>query len=72
MREGEPGLRAREGRVEPRCEHFGYCGGCSMQHLEPSAQVAIKQRTLEDNLWHLSKVKADKVRMGRVGKYTYQ
>jgi len=48
-------------RVEPRCEHFGYCGGCSMQHLEPSAQVAIKQRTLEDNLWHLSKVKADNI-----------
>lgn len=44
-------------RVEPRCEHFDICGGCSMQHLEPSAQVAIKQRVLEDNLWHLSKVK---------------
>lgn len=46
-------------RVKPKCVHFDYCGGCSMQHLEPSAQVAIKQRALEDNLWHLSKVKAD-------------
>jgi 23S rRNA (uracil1939-C5)-methyltransferase len=46
-------------RVTPRCEHFDICGGCSMQHLEPSAQVAIKQRTLEDNLWHLSKVKPE-------------
>ncbi|WP_395400637.1 23S rRNA (uracil(1939)-C(5))-methyltransferase RlmD [Pseudoduganella sp. UC29_106] len=46
-------------RVKPKCEHFDYCGGCSMQHLEPSAQVAIKQRVLEDNLWHLSKVKAE-------------
>ncbi|MES2260495.1 MAG: 23S rRNA (uracil(1939)-C(5))-methyltransferase RlmD [Pseudomonadota bacterium] len=45
-------------RVKPKCVHFDYCGGCSMQHLEPSAQVAIKQRVLEDNLWHLSKVKA--------------
>jgi 23S rRNA (uracil1939-C5)-methyltransferase len=53
--------RASSMRVEPRCEHFGYCGGCSMQHLEPTAQVAIKQRTLEDNLWHLSKVKADNI-----------
>lgn len=44
-------------RVTPRCEHFDICGGCSMQHLEPSAQVAVKQRVLEDNLWHLSKVK---------------
>jgi len=30
-------------RVTPKCEFFGLCGGCAMQHLEPSAQVAIKQ-----------------------------
>ncbi|MFC5461992.1 23S rRNA (uracil(1939)-C(5))-methyltransferase RlmD [Massilia niabensis] len=53
--------RASSMRVEPRCQHFGYCGGCSMQHLEPTAQVAMKQRTLEDNLWHLSKVKAENI-----------
>jgi len=46
-------------RVQPKCRHFGTCGGCAMQHLEPSAQVAIKQRVLEDNLWHLGKVRAD-------------
>ena len=45
-------------RIKPRCPHFGVCGGCSMQHMEPSAQVAVKQRVLEDNLWHISKVKA--------------
>src|SRR3569623_3592811 len=39
-------------RVKPKCPHFGDCGGCAMQHLEPSAQVAIKQRVLEDNLKH--------------------
>jgi 23S rRNA (uracil1939-C5)-methyltransferase len=48
-------------RVEPRCPHFGLhagsCGGCKMQHLHPSAQIAVKQRVLEDNLWHLGKVK---------------
>src|SRR5512146_2302655 len=36
-------------RVQPKCIHFGVCGGCSMQHLEPRAQVAAKQRILEDN-----------------------
>ena len=50
-------------RVRPGCPHFGLhagaCGGCKMQHLHESAQVAIKQRVLEDNLWHLGKVKAE-------------
>jgi 23S rRNA (uracil1939-C5)-methyltransferase len=52
-------------RVRGRCPHFGLhegaCGGCKMQHLHPAAQVAIKQRVLEDNLWHLGKVKAETV-----------
>jgi 23S rRNA (uracil1939-C5)-methyltransferase len=46
-------------RVQPKCVYFGTCGGCAMQHLEPSAQVAVKQRVLEDNLWHLGKVRAE-------------
>ncbi|MDY0106819.1 MAG: 23S rRNA (uracil(1939)-C(5))-methyltransferase, partial [Giesbergeria sp.] len=49
-------------RVRPGCPHFGLhagaCGGCKMQHLHVGAQVAVKQRVLEDNLWHLGKVKA--------------
>jgi 23S rRNA (uracil1939-C5)-methyltransferase len=52
-------------RVRPRCPHFGLhagaCGGCKMQHLESAAQVAVKQRVLEDNLWHLAKVKPDRI-----------
>jgi 23S rRNA (uracil1939-C5)-methyltransferase len=50
-------------RVRPGCPHFGLhagaCGGCKMQHLHTAAQVAVKQRALEDNLWHLGKVKAE-------------
>jgi 23S rRNA (uracil1939-C5)-methyltransferase len=52
-------------RVRPRCPHFGLhegaCGGCKMQHLHVGAQVAIKQRVLEDNLWHLGKVRAETI-----------
>ena len=48
-------------RVRPACPHFGLhagaCGGCKMQHLHPDAQVAIKQRVLEDNLAHLAKLR---------------
>ncbi len=51
-------LRESSLRVKPQCVHFGVCGGCSMQHLDASAQVAIKQRTLEDNLRHIGKVRA--------------
>jgi 23S rRNA (uracil1939-C5)-methyltransferase len=50
-------------RVRPGCPHFGLhagaCGGCKVQHLDPAAQVAVKQRVLEDNLWHLAKVRPE-------------
>jgi 23S rRNA (uracil1939-C5)-methyltransferase len=50
-------------RTVPGCPHFGLhegaCGGCKMQHVDPAAQVAIKQRVLEDNLAHLGKVRAE-------------
>lgn len=52
-------------RVAPGCPHFGLhagaCGGCKMQHLHPAAQVAVKQRVLEDNLWHLGKVRPSRM-----------
>jgi len=52
-------------RVRPGCPHFGLhpgaCGGCKMQHLHASAQVAVKQRVLEDNLWHLGKTRPDQL-----------
>ncbi len=48
-------------RVVPRCPHFGVCGGCKMQHLHVTAQVATKQRALEDALWHLGKVRPERV-----------
>jgi 23S rRNA (uracil1939-C5)-methyltransferase len=48
-------------RVQPKCRHFGVCGGCSMQHLDARAQVAVKQRILEDSLWHIGKVRAETI-----------
>ena len=52
-------------RVKPTCPHAGYhtgsCGGCKMQHLEPGAQIAVKQRALEDLLKHIGQVKPENI-----------
>ncbi len=52
-------LKASPMRTQPQCPHFGVCGGCAMQHMDIAAQVAAKQRMLEDDLWHISKVKPE-------------
>jgi 23S rRNA (uracil1939-C5)-methyltransferase len=56
-------------RVKPRCEHFGMCGGCVMQHLEPGAQVAVKQRALEDALLHIGKARPERMLPALHGPY---
>lgn len=52
-------LKASPMRTQPQCPHFGVCGGCALQHMDIAAQVAAKQRMLEDDLWHISKVKPE-------------
>ena len=37
-------------RVEPRCEHFGVCGGCKWQHMGYEHQLFYKQKEVENNL----------------------
>ena len=54
-------LRESAQRVTPRCRFFGTCGGCAMQHIDAAAQVAAKQRVLEDNLARLGKVKPEQM-----------
>lgn len=49
-------LRASALRVEPACSHFNLCGGCSLQHLESTAQIDSKQQILLDNLRQIGKV----------------
>jgi len=48
-------------RVQPRCAHYGVCGGCSMQHLDPMAQVAVKQRLLEDAFRHIGNLRPQRM-----------
>lgn len=45
-------LQASQERVEPKCKAFEMCGGCSLQHMRPDAQIALKQSMLLDQLAH--------------------
>jgi 23S rRNA (uracil1939-C5)-methyltransferase len=53
--------KASPARAVPRCPYFGRCGGCALQHLDPRAQVAAKQRVLEDSLWHIGRLKPEQI-----------
>jgi 23S rRNA (uracil1939-C5)-methyltransferase len=48
-------------RVEPRCSQFGICGGCSLQHQLPQAQVASKQQAMLDALKHIGRVSPEEI-----------
>ena len=52
-------LHESPSRIEPRCPHFGVCGGCVTQHADTRTQMAAKQRWLEENLARIGKVQAE-------------
>ena len=54
-------LQASPDRVEPRCPHFGTCGGCALQHLAEAQQIHAKQRVLLENLERIGKVAPESV-----------
>ncbi|MBI3899924.1 MAG: 23S rRNA (uracil(1939)-C(5))-methyltransferase RlmD [Gammaproteobacteria bacterium] len=47
-------------RVTPPCPHFNVCGGCSLQHMSPTAQLDAKQRVLAETLEHVGKVQPER------------
>jgi 23S rRNA (uracil1939-C5)-methyltransferase len=54
-------ITASASRVPPPCAHFGVCGGCSLQHLVPAAQVEHKQAMLMEQFRHVGKVEPEAV-----------
>ncbi len=52
-------LEASPDRIEPRCPHFGLCGGCSLQHLRDERQIEYKQRALLDALQRIGGVQPE-------------
>lgn len=37
-------------RITPKCEYFGRCGGCQLQHASPKSQLELKQTMLLETL----------------------
>ncbi|MDH3364266.1 MAG: 23S rRNA (uracil(1939)-C(5))-methyltransferase RlmD, partial [Gammaproteobacteria bacterium] len=53
-------IEASPDRIEARCDAFGRCGGCSLQHVTPEHQRTIKSGTLRDNLERIGRVTPEK------------
>ncbi len=45
-------------RVEPKCPHFGSCGGCSFQHVAEDQQIRLKENLLSEQMQRIGKVDA--------------
>lgn len=54
-------LQLGDNRVSPPCQHFGLCGGCSLQHMHTDLQISMKQQTLLDQLKHFGKVEPQSI-----------
>ncbi|HYN13897.1 MAG TPA: 23S rRNA (uracil(1939)-C(5))-methyltransferase RlmD [Burkholderiales bacterium] len=52
-------LQPSASRLEPRCPHFGVCGGCVLQHADSGVQMAEKQRWLVENLARIGRVQPE-------------
>lgn len=61
-------------RIEPRCEHFGVCGGCKWQTLPYSEQLKAKQTQVYDQLTRIGKVELPEFRpiLGSVKQWEYR
>lgn len=49
-------LQASPQRIDPRCPHFGVCGGCDYQHTSYEAQIAAKEEILRETLRRIGRI----------------
>lgn len=54
-------VKPSEIRVEPRCAHFGICGGCKWQNTPYGEQLKMKQRQVYDQLTRIGKVELPEI-----------
>jgi 23S rRNA (uracil1939-C5)-methyltransferase len=48
-------------RITAACKHFSKCGGCSLQHMDPTAQITFKQKVVLEQLCHFGGVEPREV-----------
>jgi len=61
-------------RIEPRCIHFGICGGCKWQHLPYNLQLKYKEKQVRDNLIRIGKIDIPEINpiIGSSGIFLYR
>lgn len=62
-------LEASEHRIEPKCEVFGQCGGCVLQHLDERVQIQYKQQQLLENFKKIGDVQPDELLTPMTGEH---
>jgi 23S rRNA (uracil1939-C5)-methyltransferase len=48
-------------RIEPKCKHFGICGGCKWQHLPYLEQIKWKQKQVTDTIERIGGIEPEKI-----------
>ena len=61
-------------RTDPRCEHFGVCGGCKWQNMKYSSQLEFKEKEVLNNLKRIGGIELPKHSqiIGSDNKYFYR
>lgn len=54
-------ISASPDRVEPKCKHFGMCGGCQLQHMDAKAQLIYKQAVVLEQMRHIGQVEPEQI-----------
>ena len=61
-------------RIDPKCEHFGNCGGCKWQNMNYTSQLSFKQKEVINNLQRIGGIELPKHKkiIGSKNKYFYR
>ncbi len=54
-------LTRAEHRVDPKCPHFGICGGCSFQHVDDAEQIHFKEALLQEQFRRIGKLEIPQI-----------